>query len=350
MSEPLTPAEMLEKYRNDGSCERELLRLLGERDALKRELAHTAEHVDSLRIGRNELEAANAEAEEKRQTLELQLEQFNADNLTLRGQLETVTSDYATDQDAYLDAQNQIAALRAQLEAQKEKTCKWRMKTIEETAKLQNMAIEYGETKGLLQREREDNAALRAQLEEAMTYGRNLLGLIAPQCEPLGDPAGIMTQLDNYIAGQSIRWSKEQQAQLDALLARCEQLEKERECQKWQTNGGLRQCIRCTGKYQHGPEYFTGEGDLVCARCAHCEQLTEAFRTPEPCGHMKNFLIGDEHGHFSCTVCRCEQLVKQNREEESEWVHKWAKAADAHVALRKRCEQLEREVAAKTLV
>ncbi len=166
---------------------RQLESMRAERDALARELAHTAEHVDSLRLGRNELEAANAEAEGKRQTLELQLEQFNADNLDLRAQLETVTSDYATDQDAYLDAQNQIAAIRAR-----------------------------------------------------------------------------------------------------------------------------------------------------------CEQLTEDFRTPEPCGHMKNFAIGDEHGHFSCTVCRCEQLVKQNREEESEWVHKWAKAADAHVALRKRCEQLER--------
>ncbi len=46
---------------------------------------------------------------------------------------------------------------------------------------------------------------LRAQLEKAMIYGRHLLGIIAPECEPLGDPAGIMTQLDNYIAGLRAR-------------------------------------------------------------------------------------------------------------------------------------------------
>ncbi len=32
-------------------------------------------------------------------------------------------------------------------------------------------------------------------------------------------------------------------------------------------------------------------------------QANESYRTPEPCGHMKNFLIGDEHGHFTCLVC-----------------------------------------------
>ncbi len=41
---------------------------------------------------------------------------------------------------------------------------------------------------------------------------------------------------------------------------------------------------------------------------AQLEQLTADFRTLEPCGHPKNFAIGDEHGHFSCVVCRCEKL------------------------------------------
>lgn len=35
------------------------------------------------------------------------------------------------------------------------------------------------------------------------------------------------------------------------------------------------------------------------------EQL---FRELEPCGHPKNFLIGDEHGNFSCTVCEIARL------------------------------------------
>ncbi len=49
----------------------------------------------------------------------------------------------------------------------REKAQKARLKLIEETAKLQNMAIECGEAKGLLQREREDNEALRSRLERA---------------------------------------------------------------------------------------------------------------------------------------------------------------------------------------
>ncbi len=77
---------------------------------------------------------------------------------------------------------------------------------------------------GHRERSNREIETLRAQLDEAMTYGKHLLSTIAPQCTPLGDPAGIMTQLDNYIAGQSIRWSKEQQAQLDTFRARCEQL------------------------------------------------------------------------------------------------------------------------------
>lgn len=34
------------------------------------------------------------------------------------------------------------------------------------------------------------------------------------------------------------------------------------------------------------------------------EQATASYRELEPCGHAKNFLIGDEHGHFACTVCQ----------------------------------------------
>lgn len=40
-------------------------------------------------------------------------------------------------------------------------------------------------------------------------------------------------------------------------------------------------------------------------------RLREDFRTLEPCGHAKNFLIGDERGHFTCTVCRIAELEKE---------------------------------------
>jgi hypothetical protein len=37
---------------------------------------------------------------------------------------------------------------------------------------------------------------------------------------------------------------------------------------------------------------------------------TQLFRELEPCGHPKNFLIGDERGNFSCTVCEIARLRK----------------------------------------
>lgn len=42
------------------------------------------------------------------------------------------------------------------------------------------------------------------------------------------------------------------------------------------------------------------------------EQLRTSYRELEPCGHAKNFLIGDEHGHFTCTVCQIAGLRAAN--------------------------------------
>lgn len=42
---------------------------------------------------------------------------------------------------------------------------------------------------------------LRAEHTEAYGYGSRLLKLLAPECEPLPTLPGLMTQLDNYIAG-----------------------------------------------------------------------------------------------------------------------------------------------------
>lgn len=50
--------------------------------------------------------------------------------------------------------------------------------------------------------------------------------------------------------------------------------------------------------------------ELDAERAAHqetqrdLEQARSSYRELEPCGHPKNFLIGDEYGHFICTVCR----------------------------------------------
>ena len=41
------------------------------------------------------------------------------------------------------------------------------------------------------------------------------------------------------------------------------------------------------------------------------DQLRESSRTPGKCGHMENFLIGDEYGHFTCTVCSIQKLEVQ---------------------------------------
>jgi hypothetical protein len=40
-----------------------------------------------------------------------------------------------------------------------------------------------------------------AELELVYGYASGLFKLVAPQCEPLGDAAGVLSQLDNYITG-----------------------------------------------------------------------------------------------------------------------------------------------------
>lgn len=40
-------------------------------------------------------------------------------------------------------------------------------------------------------------------------------------------------------------------------------------------------------------------------------ELTEKSQIPQSCGHMANFLIGDEWGHFMCTVCRTEEAERK---------------------------------------
>ncbi len=51
------------------------------------------------------------------------------------------------------------------------------------------------------------------------------------------------------------------------------------------------------------------------------EQSRRAFIELEPCGHAKNFLIGDEHGHFSCTVCRIKELQLAETRERQMWIN-----------------------------
>jgi hypothetical protein len=40
---------------------------------------------------------------------------------------------------------------------------------------------------------------------------------------------------------------------------------------------------------------------------------TQGYQAVAPCGHTLNFQIGDDHGHFTCTVCRMDAAEKQNR-------------------------------------
>lgn len=47
--------------------------------------------------------------------------------------------------------------------------------------------------------------------------------------------------------------------------------------------------------------------DYIC----QIAELSESYRTLEPCGHAKNFQIGDEHGNFTCTVCRIAELKRE---------------------------------------
>jgi hypothetical protein len=41
----------------------------------------------------------------------------------------------------------------------------------------------------------------KKELEDGKRYAINLFKLVAPQCVPLNDLSGIISQLDNYISG-----------------------------------------------------------------------------------------------------------------------------------------------------
>lgn len=42
---------------------------------------------------------------------------------------------------------------------------------------------------------------------------------------------------------------------------------------------------------------------------------TQSYRDLEPCGHAKNFLMGDEYGHFTCVVCGRDKAQRELAEE-----------------------------------
>jgi hypothetical protein len=43
---------------------------------------------------------------------------------------------------------------------------------------------------------------LTKELDEAVGYATRLFHTVAPQCKPLPNISGLLTQLDNYIVGQ----------------------------------------------------------------------------------------------------------------------------------------------------
>jgi hypothetical protein len=47
---------------------------------------------------------------------------------------------------------------------------------------------------------------------------------------------------------------------------------------------------------------------LDAHREENVSEILTAFTDLEPCGHAKNFLIGDDYGHFTCTVCEIDRL------------------------------------------
>lgn len=66
-------------------------------------------------------------------------------------------------------------------------------------------------------------------------------------------------------------------------------------------------------EFETREKYFAEE---MAGLRAEVEQLRESFREKEPCGHSKNFLIGDDWGHFSCVVCENERLKVELQEAE----------------------------------
>jgi len=50
--------------------------------------------------------------------------------------------------------------------------------------------------------------------------------------------------------------------------------------------------------------------DITALRERNAE-LEASYRDKQPCGHPKNFLVGDEWGHFTCTVCERDRALSE---------------------------------------
>jgi hypothetical protein len=130
----------------------------------------------------------------------------------LRDFFEAVALRFAALQQAREAAERESVAALAGYYAQLERAVALTAQLAEAQRKLDQMTQVAADHYG-------DATRLEAQLAEARAEGVVLLKSVAPQCEPLSTVAGIITQLNNYIA-----W---QQADLAAATQRAEQAERD---------------------------------------------------------------------------------------------------------------------------
>jgi len=90
---------------------------------------------------------------------------------------------------------------------------------------------------------------------------------------------------------------------------------------------------------------FEAEHQLRLAAEAARDRARDAFRVQGPCGHTENFLMGDEHGHFTCLICERDELKYRlqtwddTHREELEIAVQARLAAEAQLKRRTGCEK-----------
>ncbi len=96
------------------------------------------------------------------------------------------------------------------------------------------------------------------------------------------------------------------------LRARCEQLQQEADdaVPRQEYLESLKVCLRCLGRYQDEPEFWHGEGALVCVQCARNAELEARVKQLEQLYSHKDldFECAESGCKSKRLTARCEQL------------------------------------------
>lgn len=163
-------------------------------------------------------------------------------------------------------------------------------------------------------------AASRREVEEAKQHLQRLFSLVAPQCNPMDTLSGVVSQIDNYLAGfiRGDKWTIEKwREEYRELMDQCEKHAIERN-----RLGDALQKIALlgdTGSEAHWKEFNTGLGQPIVNGWRVAERMREialgavGLGECETCQDEGQVQLTDDGGNrmwWPCPVCRPMELLK----------------------------------------